>query len=76
LSPSGVHAVRADSIDEWINYLERALGSIITTKAALEPEGKWDAARADLAELYERFNEADDGSLFAEPEYLLTVVRA
>jgi SAM-dependent methyltransferase len=68
-------AVKADSVDAWLDYLERTLGPVALAKRALEADGRWAAARSDLAELYERHNEADDGSLRCEPEYLLTVVR-
>ena len=43
-------------------------------KAALEPQGKWEAARADLFALGERYNEADDGTMQTRAEYLLTKV--
>jgi SAM-dependent methyltransferase len=66
--------VDADSIDEWLDHIEALLGPIVLAKAALEPEGKWDAARADLAALYERNNEADDGRLQVRPEYLQSVI--
>ena len=69
-------SVRAPSIDAWIDYTERVLGPTVLAKAALEAQGRWAAARADLAALYERHNEADDGSLLAHPTYLLTVARA
>jgi hypothetical protein len=36
--------------------------------------GTWDEARAALIELYDRHNQADDGSLRAPAEYLLTTV--
>jgi SAM-dependent methyltransferase len=65
---------RAESIDAWLDYLERVLGPVVLAKAMLEPQGKWSEARSDLAGLYERFNEADDGSMRAQPEYLLSVV--
>jgi len=68
-------AVRAESTDAWLDYIEGALGPLVLAKSVLEPQGNWDAVRADLADLYGQFNEADDGSLRAEPEYLLTVVR-
>ncbi len=68
-------SVRAPSVDAWIDYTEQVLGPTVMAKAALEPQGGWAAARADLAALYERHNEADDGSLLAHPTYLLTVVR-
>ncbi len=67
--------VDADSIDEWLDYIELALGPIVLAKAALEPEGRWEPARADLAALYERSNEADDGRLRVRPEYLQSVIR-
>jgi hypothetical protein len=68
-------SVRAPSVDAWIDYTERVLGPTILAKRALEADGGWEAARADLAALYERFNEADDGSLLSHPTYLLTVAR-
>lgn len=69
-------SVRAPSVDAWLDYTERVLGPTIMAKAALEPQGRWAAARADLAALYERHNEAGDGSLLAHPSYLLTVAHA
>jgi len=68
-------AVEAESPDAWVTYTERVLGPILMAKAALEPEGRWEALRADLVDLYERSNQASDGSLRAEAEYLRTVGR-
>jgi hypothetical protein len=67
-------SVVAESIDDWIDYAERVLGPMMLAKAALEPEGRWEAVRDDLRAAYERFNEADDGTLRAAPEYLLSVI--
>lgn len=69
-------SVRAPSAEAWVDYLERVLGPTVLAKRALEADGRWAAARADLVALYERFNEAADGSLLAHPTYLLTVARA
>jgi hypothetical protein len=44
-------------------------------KSALEPQGKWEALRGDLLELYTDNNEADDGSFRARAEYLLSVAQ-
>jgi SAM-dependent methyltransferase len=63
-----------DSLESWIDHCERNLGPTVMAKAALEPQGKWEAARADLMALVERFNEADDGSMRTPAEYLLTTV--
>jgi SAM-dependent methyltransferase len=62
-----------DSAESWVAYNERVLGPTIMTKAALEPQGEWEACRADLIALYEQHNEASDGSFSAPAEYLLTV---
>lgn len=68
-------SVRAPSVDAWIDYTERVLGPTVLAKRALGQSGAWEPARADLADLYARHNEASDGGLLAHPEYLLTVVR-
>jgi SAM-dependent methyltransferase len=62
-----------DSSEAWVAYNERVLGPTIMTKAALEPQGKWEACRADLIALYDEHNEASDGGFTASAEYLLTV---
>jgi ubiquinone/menaquinone biosynthesis C-methylase UbiE len=67
-------AVAWESIDGWVDHCEINLGPTVLAKAALEPQGKWDAARADLVALYDRHNQAGDGSLDAPAEYLVTVV--
>ncbi len=67
--------VRADSVEGWVDFCERFLGPVGMAKAALEPQGRWEEARAQLVELYERWNEASDGTLDAPAEYLLTTCR-
>src|ERR671931_1447483 len=57
------------------SVLERVLGPIAIAKATLEPQGRWEGVRADLASRYEEVNEATDGTLGREGEYLLTVAR-
>lgn len=64
---------RAPSVDDWIAFNEAKLGPMVMAKAALAPQDKWDALRSDLAEHYERFNVATDGSFAGEAEYLLAV---
>jgi SAM-dependent methyltransferase len=62
-----------DSPESWVEYNERVLGPTIMTKAALEPQGKWEECRASLVKLYRENNEATDGAFSASAEYLLTV---
>jgi ubiquinone/menaquinone biosynthesis C-methylase UbiE len=63
-----------ESAERWMGYLEQNLGPVVMAKAALEPQGKWEDARAELSALEDRYNEADDGSMRAQAEYLLTKV--
>jgi ubiquinone/menaquinone biosynthesis C-methylase UbiE len=61
-----------DSPEEFMAEYERKLPPIVTAKVMLEPEGKWEALRADLLELYKSENLAEDGSYRSDGEYLLT----
>jgi SAM-dependent methyltransferase len=63
----------AESPENWLEYNERVLGPMVMARAALEPQGKWDALHSDLLDLYRRQNLADDGSFRAEPDYLITI---
>jgi SAM-dependent methyltransferase len=67
-------SVSRESVEAWVAHGEQALGPMVMAKAALEPQGRWEAARSDLVDLYERYNRATDGTLEAPAEYLLTVV--
>lgn len=62
------------SLEEQMQYMEANLGPVVLTKAALEPQGKWDEARAELMALYGDADEGSDGTFVARAEYLLTVV--
>jgi SAM-dependent methyltransferase len=64
-----------DSPESWVAYNEQVLGPTIMTKAALEPQGKWEQCKSDLINLYRQFNEASDGGFSAPAEYLVTVAR-
>jgi ubiquinone/menaquinone biosynthesis C-methylase UbiE len=61
-----------DSPEEFQAEYERKLPPIVAARAMLEPEGKWEALRADLLELYKSENLAEDGSYRSLGEYLVT----
>jgi SAM-dependent methyltransferase len=63
-----------DSAESWVAYNERILGPSIMAKAALEPQGRYEALRGDLLELYGSANEAGDDGFRVSAEYLLTLV--
>jgi ubiquinone/menaquinone biosynthesis C-methylase UbiE len=64
-----------ESPEAWFDYNERVLGPTIMAKAALQPQGRWEALRAELIQFYTDANEAEDGSLRVQAEYLLSVAQ-
>ena len=43
-------------------------------KQALEQSGGWEEVRGELVSLFEDANEADDGTMLVEAEYLQAIV--
>jgi hypothetical protein len=64
-----------ESVEAWVARDEAILGPAVMAKAALEQQGRYDELRRDTLDLYEEFNEADDGSFRAPASYLVTVAR-
>jgi SAM-dependent methyltransferase len=62
-----------DSPESWLEYNERVLGPTIIAKSALEPQGRWRDLRQELADLYAKADEGEDGAFRVQAEYLLTV---
>ncbi len=67
-------AFEDDSVEEWMDRNERILGPTVMAKQALEPAGRWGPLRAELTALYSAANQASDGKMRVEAEYLLSVV--
>lgn len=63
-----------ESVEHWVAFHERTLGPVVLAKAALEPAGRWDEARAALVALYEEANESTDGGMSLRAEYLMTTI--
>lgn len=63
------------SVEEYMTFFEERYGPTIKTRERLTAEGSWDDCRAALRALYEELNEADDGTLRIEAEYLVAVAR-
>ncbi|HTB69534.1 MAG TPA: methyltransferase domain-containing protein [Solirubrobacteraceae bacterium] len=68
-------AFEGDSVEAWVEQDERILGPSLMAKAALEQQGRYDELRRDVIDLYEEFNEVDDGGFRAPAEYLITVAQ-
>ena len=69
------HTVRIEyeSFEAGMAENEESVPPVVAARKALEPEGKWDALRVDLAEMYSKFNDSGGDALTFDGEYLLTV---
>jgi SAM-dependent methyltransferase len=66
---------RFDSVSGAVSYYETHFGPVIKAREHLEAEGRWEAARADMADMYARHELPDDGSVVYAGEYLVVVGR-
>jgi SAM-dependent methyltransferase len=64
---------RFESPEAWVSFMETAYGPTVKARQRLSVEGRWQDCRAELLALAQRHNEATDGSLHMEAEYLITV---
>lgn len=62
------------TIDAAVRRYVEDFGPFVITRAALEPQGRWDEFLAAFADLVERFNIATDGTVRISAEYLLNTV--
>ncbi len=63
-----------ESWDDLVDYYETNLGPAIALKQVLEP-ARYQEMLAELRDLYESFNQASDGRIVADSEYLQVVAR-
>ena len=60
-----------DSMDAAMKEAEDYIPPLVAAKAALEPEGKWDALRSDLVDMYTALNDSGGEALTYDAEYLI-----
>ena len=61
------------SAEEWTAFMETNYGPTLKARERLTAENRWDECRAEIVALAESFNEARDGSLLINAEYLVGV---
>jgi SAM-dependent methyltransferase len=64
-----------ENFADFAELFETSLGPMVMARKALEPEGKWGAARAEVLDIYEEANQIDPPAIRTSAEYLLTLVR-
>ncbi len=67
-------AFKDDSVERWMDRNERILGPTVMAKEVLEPAGDWEPLRAKLTALYADANQATDGAMHVDAEYLLASI--
>lgn len=70
------HAVAEfGSLDAGVEFLECNYGCAVTSRAKLEPVGRWEALRADIRSLFDANNRSASGSLLLAEAYLQAIIR-
>ena len=62
-----------DSAEQAVSLHEEHLGPVVTAKAALEGEGKWDALRSDFLAMFEAELVPAAGGTVYPAEYLVAI---
>jgi SAM-dependent methyltransferase len=64
---------RYDSAEQFVEFFETNYGPTLKARERLMAEGRWDECRDEMLAMAERHNEAGDGSLLMQAEYLVAV---
>ena len=64
---------RFDSPEHWVVFMETHYGPTLKARERLTAEGRWEECRGEILAMVERRNEATDGSLLMQAEYLVIV---
>jgi SAM-dependent methyltransferase len=64
-----------DSAEHFVVFFETNYGPTLKARERLEADGRWAELREELHALAELHNEATDGSLLMQAEYLVTIGR-
>jgi SAM-dependent methyltransferase len=71
----GYNPWRFDSPEHYVVFMETYYGPLVKARERLTAEGRWEDCRGEILALAERLNEATDGSLFMNAEYLIAAGR-
>ena len=69
-----VNPFRFPSLQSYMTFFEENYGPTKRAKERLTATGRWAELEAELAELYTRLNQATDGSLWIDSEFLVATI--
>ena len=64
---------RFESAEHYVVFMETHYGPTVKARERLSAEGRWEACRDEIHAMAERRNEATDGSLLMQAEYLVAL---
>jgi hypothetical protein len=64
-----------DSPEDWVEFMETNYGPLLTARAKLTADGRWDELREEIVTLTRSLDQGGGGELRVESEYLLTLGR-
>ena len=64
---------RFDSAEHYVVFMETHYGPTLKARERLTGEGRWEECRDEIHAMAERRNEATDGSLLMQAEYLVAM---
>jgi SAM-dependent methyltransferase len=71
----GVNPWRFDSAEDYVAFMETHYGPTLKARERLSAEGRWEDCRSEILAMADRRNEASDGSLLMNAEYLIAIGR-
>ena len=69
----GLNPWQFDSPEHYVVFMETHYGPTLKARERLTAEGRWEECRSEILAMAERRNEATDGSLLMQAEYLVVV---
>ncbi len=71
----GYNPWRFESAEHYVVFMETHYGPTVKARERLTNEGRWEDCRREIVAMAQRRNEATDGSLLMQAEYLITIGR-
>jgi SAM-dependent methyltransferase len=65
-----------DSPTDWVDFMARAYGPLVTARSKLEPDGRWEELRDELIAITSSLDSGEPGAMRVDAEYLLVLARA
>jgi SAM-dependent methyltransferase len=69
----GTNPWRFDSAEHYVTFMETQYGPTVKARERLSADGRWEDCRGEILAMANRRNQAHDGSLLMNAEYLIAI---